>query len=208
MGFPGGSEVKASACNAETWVRSLGPEDPLEKELATHSSILAWRISWTEKPGGLQSTAFKESDMTERLHFHFIITHLEISPYLPELVLGLFVLIPIYFVSQELLSPNSLSFQRPDGFGQWEALAEDRGRRRGKSRVFLPFSVCYRWCSWQQLCLIHEPRSCWAAPPNMELPLLLGLHCGSRSCLMAWLQGSDSSSSLCPSILDIAQASC
>ena len=39
----------------ETWVRSLGWEDPLEKEMATHSSILAWRIPWTEKPGGLQS---------------------------------------------------------------------------------------------------------------------------------------------------------
>ena len=41
----------------ETWVRSLGWEDPLEKEMATHSSILAWRIPWTEEPGGLQSTA-------------------------------------------------------------------------------------------------------------------------------------------------------
>ena len=40
----------------ETWVRSLGRADPLEKEMATHSSILAWRIPWTEKPGGLQST--------------------------------------------------------------------------------------------------------------------------------------------------------
>ena len=40
----------------ETRVRSLGREDPLEKEMATHSSILAWRISWTEEPGGLQST--------------------------------------------------------------------------------------------------------------------------------------------------------
>ena len=39
----------------ETWVRSLGQEDPLEKEMATHSSMLAWRVSWTEKPGGLQS---------------------------------------------------------------------------------------------------------------------------------------------------------
>ena len=37
------------------WVRSLGLEDPLEKEMATHSSILAWRIPWTEEPGGLQS---------------------------------------------------------------------------------------------------------------------------------------------------------
>ena len=40
----------------ETWVRFLGQEDPLEKEMATHSSILAWRIPWTEEPGRLQST--------------------------------------------------------------------------------------------------------------------------------------------------------
>ena len=39
----------------ETWVQSMSWEDPLEKELATHSSILAWRIPWTEEPGGLQS---------------------------------------------------------------------------------------------------------------------------------------------------------
>ena len=39
----------------ETWVQSLGREDPLEKEMVTHSSILAWRIPWTEKPGRLQS---------------------------------------------------------------------------------------------------------------------------------------------------------
>ena len=39
----------------ETWVQSLGWEDLLEKEMATHSSILAWKISWTEEPGGLQS---------------------------------------------------------------------------------------------------------------------------------------------------------
>ena len=38
----------------ETWVQSLGQEDPLEKEMVTHSSILAWRIPWTEEPGGLQ----------------------------------------------------------------------------------------------------------------------------------------------------------
>ena len=55
----------------ETWVRSLGQEDPLEKEMATHSSILAWRIPWTEELGRLQSTGCKESDTTERLHFHF-----------------------------------------------------------------------------------------------------------------------------------------
>ena len=43
----------------ETWVRSLGQEDPLEKEMATHTSILAWEILWTEEPGGLQSVGLQ-----------------------------------------------------------------------------------------------------------------------------------------------------
>ena len=51
----------------DTWVRSLGREDPLEKGMATHSSIPAWRIPWTEGPGRLQYMALKESDVTERL---------------------------------------------------------------------------------------------------------------------------------------------
>ena len=55
----------------ETWVRSLAREDTLEKEMATHSSILAWRNPWTEELGGLQSTGSKESETTEQLHFHF-----------------------------------------------------------------------------------------------------------------------------------------
>ena len=48
-------EVKCLPAMWETWVRSPGWEDPLEKEMATHSSILAWEITWTEEPGGLQS---------------------------------------------------------------------------------------------------------------------------------------------------------
>ena len=54
-GLPCSSDDKASACNAGTWVQSLGREDPLEKEMATHSSILAWKIPRTEEPGRLQS---------------------------------------------------------------------------------------------------------------------------------------------------------
>ena len=49
----------------ETWVRSLGRKDPLEEGMATHPSILAWRIPWTEEPGGLQSLGHKEWDMTK-----------------------------------------------------------------------------------------------------------------------------------------------
>ena len=48
--------VKRLPAMKETWVRSLGREDPLEKEIATHYSVLAWRIPWAEEPGGLQST--------------------------------------------------------------------------------------------------------------------------------------------------------
>ena len=47
--------VKRLPTMQETWVQALGWEDPLEKEMATHSSILAWKIPWTEEPGGLQS---------------------------------------------------------------------------------------------------------------------------------------------------------
>ena len=56
----------------ETWVRSLGWEYPLDKEVATHSSILAWRIPWTEDPDGLLMGPWgrKELDMTERLQTH------------------------------------------------------------------------------------------------------------------------------------------
>ena len=64
MGFPGGSVVKNPLAKPETWVQSLGQEDTLEKEMATHSSILAWKIPWTEECGGLQSMGSQESDMT------------------------------------------------------------------------------------------------------------------------------------------------
>ena len=58
-GFPGGSVVKNQPAKQETLVQPLGREDPLEEDMATHSSILAWRIPWTEEPGGLQSMVSK-----------------------------------------------------------------------------------------------------------------------------------------------------
>ena len=54
LGFPGGSVVKNPPVMQKTWVRSLGREDPLDDSRATHSSILAWIILWTEESGGLQ----------------------------------------------------------------------------------------------------------------------------------------------------------
>ena len=57
--------VKNLPAMKETWIRFLDREDPLEKEMATHSSILAWRIPWTEEPCGLQSMGSQELDTTE-----------------------------------------------------------------------------------------------------------------------------------------------
>ena len=64
--LPVAQTVKRLPAKQETWDRSLGWEDPLEKEMATHSSVLARRIQWTEEPGRLQ-TMGPQSDMTERL---------------------------------------------------------------------------------------------------------------------------------------------
>ena len=65
-----GQSVKNLPAMQETWVWFLGQEDPLEKEITTYSSILAWRIPWTEDPGRLQSMGSPESDMTWRLNHH------------------------------------------------------------------------------------------------------------------------------------------
>ena len=56
--------VKNLPAMQETWIQFPGQEDPLEKEMATHSSILAWRIPWAEEPGRLQSMGSQELDMT------------------------------------------------------------------------------------------------------------------------------------------------
>ena len=63
LGLPRWLSGKESTCQAETWVQSLGWEDSLEKEMATHSSILAWKIPWTKEPGGLQSMELQRSQI-------------------------------------------------------------------------------------------------------------------------------------------------
>ena len=64
--------VKNQPTMRETWVQSLGQEDPLEKEMANHSSTLAWKIPWTEEPGSYSPWGRKESDTTEQLDFTYI----------------------------------------------------------------------------------------------------------------------------------------
>ena len=70
--------VKNLPAMRETQVRSLGQEDPLEKEMATHSSFLAWEIPWTEDPSGVQSKGSQKSDTTEQLTLSLIYIHLSI----------------------------------------------------------------------------------------------------------------------------------
>ena len=70
--------VKNLPAMQETWVRSLGWEDPLEKGMATHSSVLSWRISWTEEPGGLQSMEsqrVRHNWVTNTFTFHLLFLH-------------------------------------------------------------------------------------------------------------------------------------
>ena len=71
---PGASPVAQMVENLparqETWVRSLGKEDPLEEEMAAHSSLLVWRIPWTGEPGGLQSTGLQSQTRLSCWHVH------------------------------------------------------------------------------------------------------------------------------------------
>ena len=62
-------KVKNQPAMQEPWVQSLGHEDPLEKGMATHSSILSWRIPWAKVAGGLQTMGSQESEMTVQLTF-------------------------------------------------------------------------------------------------------------------------------------------
>ena len=73
--IPGGSVGKESACNAG----DLGWEDPLEEDRATHSSLLAWRMLWTEEPGGLQSMGSQRVGHDCATNFHFSASKLQVT---------------------------------------------------------------------------------------------------------------------------------
>ena len=75
LGFPGDWVVKNPPAKWEMWVQSLGHKDPLEKEMATHSSILAWRIPWTEEPAGLQSKRVGHDLATKQPPQYFIVNY-------------------------------------------------------------------------------------------------------------------------------------
>ena len=99
--------VKKLPAMWETWVQSLGQEDPLEKEMATHSNILAWRSQWTEEPDGYSPLGHKESDMTEWLILHNLDIYLVSEMIFREILSAcadLFIPIAVSFLGQKFLS--------------------------------------------------------------------------------------------------------
>ena len=114
----------------ETWVRSLGPEDPLEKEMASHSGVLAWRIPWTEEPRGLQSVK------SQAVGYNWARMHNSALP-------GLFMW--LYFITGEGNgSPLQYScLENPMDRGAWQAMVH----RVLKSRTQLKqLSMHTLWC--------------------------------------------------------------
>ena len=115
--------VKSLTVRQKTWVQSLGQEDPLEKEMATHSSVLPWRIPWTEEPGGLQSMGSQrvrhdratslslslpkrnKTTQPEKDAF-YLISHLQISP--------LYSLLPNSIVFTSISLNNVFTLLLPD----------------------------------------------------------------------------------------------
>ena len=127
----------------ETWVRSLGREDPLEKEMATHSGILAWRIPWTEELGRLQSTG--SQSWTQLSDFTFTFSH----------VVGRHFTVWATGHLQVFTEPSTFSFFGISGWGidldycyfEWLALEMNRYQ-----------SFC---CFWDCTQVLHFRLFCW-----------------------------------------------
>ena len=112
----------------ETWVQFLGLEDPLEKEMATHSSVLAWRISWTEEPDGLQSTGLQGLDITEQLTCYMYLYSLILKEINREYSLeGLILKLKLQYFGHLMQIANSL--EKTLMLGNIEATGEGGSRR-------------------------------------------------------------------------------
>ena len=104
--FPGGVAVKNPPATQETWVWSLGQEDPMEKEIATHSSILAWRTPWTEEPVRVQSMG------SQRVRHEWARTSLNLVS-VAFMLCFLFTLLLVLFLSPTLCFKFCWSFHFP-----------------------------------------------------------------------------------------------
>ena len=115
--FPGGSDVKHLPTMREARVQSLAQEDPLEKEMATHSSTLTWKIPWTEEPVDLQSMGSQMgSDTTERLQCQ---CHVGLCTIYPFVVVQSLSRVQFFF--------NSMDCSPPGSSVQWDFPGENTG---------------------------------------------------------------------------------
>ena len=119
MGLPLWLSDKESTCSAGDWLWSLFWEDPMEKEMTTHSSILAWKIQWTEEPGGLQSTG------SPRVWYDWVIKS-QLPKYKIQITQN-----PIPRENHRFVSLGSISLSIPLSPSQWPK--------------FLPLSLISRW---------------------------------------------------------------
>ena len=129
----------------EPWVRSLGREDPLEKEMVTHSSILAWRIPWTEEPGRLQSTGWQRVGHDRATSLHFT----SYTYMLCLVVQSCPTLWNPWTVAHK--SPLSIRFPRKRMLN-WVAMPSSRGSSWPRDRTSiscLAGEFSYHWATWE-----------------------------------------------------------
>ena len=117
--FPGGTRGKETTCQYkrhETRVRSLGQEDPLEEGMETHSSILAWRIPWTEEPGGLQSIGSQSLTWLKRLSTYARVHQTMLHPwYISWEMEQQWLTRPQLIIQQDCRLPTDLAAEKTSG---------------------------------------------------------------------------------------------
>ena len=158
--FPGGSDGKASTCNTETWVRSLGWEDLLEKEMAALSSIVAWESPWMKDPGGLQSMGSQRvrHDGATSLHFSSLNQtwnmSLSCKSWWGEKT------VPGYVWQENSLWVRRVcegfTLRRIQPFSQILKGGEDLECQKGP------------WCEYIFLLQLHIPRLCWMSSLSID----------------------------------------
>ena len=107
--------VKNPPAMQDMWVRSLGQEDPLEKEMTTHSSILAWEIPWTEEPGELQSMELLKS--RTRLSYSATATIIDI-----KIVCNVYILMSLVSTQRAVIASPHLGWMRVPSADAWSLL--------------------------------------------------------------------------------------
>ena len=140
-GFPGGIVVKTLPANERDMgsIPELGKSDPPEKEMATHSSFLAWKISWRGEPGGLQSIGWKELDITKELSMHAWRLNLLLSLYCNVCVL-VTQSYPTLCQPMDYNPPgSSVHGILPARILEWVAIPYSRGSSRPRNQTWVSF---------------------------------------------------------------------